>query len=102
MKCITKTIILVILLGLFASCLVACKEEGVEQAAIKQDFEAYLASYSDSAGSTHEIEINIWKRDKYVDSTAKQTISKTINGKVFQGTYSHSERIFPNNYDWLI
>ena len=102
MKHTAKVFILVILLGLFTYFLVACNEESTAQNAIKQDFEAYLASYSDSAGSAHEIEINIWKRDKYVDSTAKQTITKTINGKVFQGTYSHSERIVPNTYDWLI
>lgn len=94
MKFTKKLIVFVILLGLFTSCLAACKEESITQSTVKQDFEAYIASCSDS----NSVELAIWKQDKYVDNTAKQTITKTINGEPVQGVYSHTKIDLPNNY----
>lgn len=99
MKFTKKLIVFVILLGLFTSCLAACKEESITQSTVKQDFEAYIASCCNSiAGADHSVELAIWKQDKYVDNTAKQTITKTINGEPVQGVYSHTKIDLPNNY----
>ena len=72
--------------------LVACKEKVLS-------YEVFTVGSSLSAsGTEYKVEKDIHEVAKKTDSSRPQTASLTINGKTITGTYSHSEKRFPDNF----
>ena len=62
-------------------------------------YKAFVIEFSDSASTVpHQAELNVKEAVEKVDPTIPQTATLTINGQTIEGTYSHSEKSFPDNF----
>ena len=62
-------------------------------------YEVSVVDASDSAaGIAYQIESDVKRTKEKVDDSVPKTASLTINGQKIEGTYSHSEMVFPNNF----
>ena len=98
-----NTFALVLALSLvFPFAFTACSnEDKPNQETLSADelnYEAFVVGSSLSAsGVSYQTEMDIHKLEK-TDSSIPQTVTLTIDGKTVTGTYSHSEKVFPNNF----
>lgn len=63
-------------------------------------YEAFVVGGSSfsASGASYQVEKNIRKLQEKTDSSRPQTVTLTINGQTITGTYSHSEKKFPDNF----
>ena len=62
-------------------------------------YDTFVIDLSDSAaGAGYQVEKELCKTEKQVDLTVPQTATLTINDKTIIGTYSHSEKTFPDTF----
>lgn len=63
------------------------------------NYEAFVVESSLSAsGVSYQVEKDIHTAKEKTDSSVPQTVTLTISGYSLEGTYSHSQMNFPNNY----
>ena len=97
-----NTFALVLALSLiFPFAFTACSnEDDPNQGVIYADelnYEAFVVGSSLSAsGISYQEEKNVYKLEEKTDSSLPQTATLTINGFTLEGTYTHSEKIFPH------
>ena len=100
-----NTFALILALSLiFPFAFTACSNENdPNQEVLSTDelsYEAFLVGGSSfsASGASYQVEKNIRKLQEKTDSSRPQTVTLTINGKTITGTYSHSEKQFPNTF----
>lgn len=99
MKAIRNTIIFTLLLVILTCNLVACKDQYHECHTAEIVYDVFVADHSDAIpGMEYTVEIQDWKSEEYVDPTAEKVVTITVNGETIQGTYSHTDKDFPNNF----
>lgn len=105
MKNITKLVICTAFLAILTFSLAACESKKTTETEPTTNneavfnYEAFVIGHSDSAsGTTYQIEKNIKETKEKIDTTAPKTATLTIDGYTIEGTYSHSEMRFPDNF----
>lgn len=99
-----NTFALVLALSLiFPFAFTACSNEDEPNqevfSADELNYEAFVVGSSLSAsGVSYQVEKDIYTAKEKTDPTAPPTVTLTISGYTLEGTYSHSQMNFPNNY----
>ena len=83
----------------FTACSNADEQNSETFSTDELNYEALVVGSSLSAsGVEYTVEKDIYNLDKKTDSSLPQTATLTLNGKTITGTYSHSEKQFPNTF----
>jgi len=99
MKVIKNAIIFTLLLVILTCNLVACERQCTTCRTAELVYDVFVADHSDAIpGMEYSVEIQDWKSEEYVDSAAPQVVSIQVNGEAIEGTYSHTDKDFPNNF----
>ena len=99
MKAIRNTIIFTLLFTVLACNLAACKDQRHECYSEEFGYQVLVVNHSDSIpGVECTVEMQDWELEEYVDPAAEKAVIITVNGETVQGTYSHTDKDFPNNF----